>query len=193
MIPAGGAAIAEFKVNVPGTFILVDHSLTRAFNKGAIGQLKVTGAEDKLAYSGKISDEVYMPEGTGIRVADQAQSQIPTAKNKAERIALGETIYTSNCIACHQPTGVGIPQAFPPLAGSDFLNADKIRAIKTVSGGLQGSVTVNNQEFNGVMPAWNLTDEEIANVLTYIYNNWGNSKLEVTPEEVNEYRVPPSK
>jgi nitrite reductase (NO-forming) len=193
MIPAGGAAIAEFKVNVPGTFILVDHSLTRAFNKGAIGQLKVTGDEDKLAYSGKISDEVYMPEGTGIRVADQAQSPVPTAKNKAERIALGETIYTSNCIACHQPTGVGIPQAFPPLAGSDFLNADKIRAIKTVSGGLQGSVTVNNQEFNGVMPAWNLTDEEIANVLTYIYNNWGNSKLEVTPEEVNEYRVPPSK
>lgn len=193
MIPAGGAALVEFKVNVPGTFILVDHSLTRAFNKGAIGQLKVTGEEDKLAYSGKISDEVYMPEGTGIRVADQAQNPVPTAKNKAERIAFGETIFTTNCVACHQPTGVGIPQAFPPLAGSDFLNADKIRAIKTVSGGLQGSVTVNHQEFNGVMPAWNLTDEEIANVLTYVYNNWGNSKLEVTPDEVKKNRVAPSK
>lgn len=193
MIPAGGAAIAEFKVNVPGTFILVDHSLTRAFNKGAIGQLKVTGVEDKLAYSGKISDEVYMPEGTGIRVADQAQDPVPTAKNKAERISSGEIVYTTNCVACHQPTGVGISQAFPPLAASDFLNADKVRAIRTVSGGLQGSVTVNNQEFSGVMPAWNLTDEEIANVLTYIYNNWGNSKLEVTPDEVKEYRVAPSK
>jgi len=193
MIPPGGAAMVEFKVNVPGTFILVDHSLTRAFNKGALGQLKVSGDEEKLVYSGKISDEVYMPEGTGIRVADQVQNSAPAAKTKAERISFGEVIYKTNCVACHQPGGVGIAQAFPPLAKSDFLNADKIRAIKTVTGGLQGSIKVNGQEFNGVMPAWSLSDEDISNVLTYIYNNWGNSRLEVTPDEVKKNRVAPDK
>ena len=57
---------------MPGTYILVDHSLSRAFNKGALGMLKVTGAENKLVYSGKISDEVYLPEGTRIRMAEAA-------------------------------------------------------------------------------------------------------------------------
>jgi nitrite reductase (NO-forming) len=189
MVPAGGAAIVQFKVSAPGTYILVDHSLTRAFNKGAMAQLKVAGEEDKMVYSGKISDEVYLPEGTGIRVTEQTERLQAAAKTKAERISQGENIYKTNCAACHQPNGQGIPSAFPPLAKSDFLNADKVRVIKTVTGGLQGKVKVNGQEFNGVMPAWSLSDEEIANVLTYIYNSWGNSGKEVTPKEVKANRV----
>jgi nitrite reductase (NO-forming) len=189
MIPAGGSAIAEFRVNVPGTFILVDHSLTRAFNKGALGQLKVSGDENKLVYSGKISDQVYMPEGTGIRVAEQTQRLAPPARSKAERIAAGQTVFTTNCAACHQPNGEGIAHAFPPLAKSDFLNADKVRAIKTVTGGLQGKAIVNGQEYNGVMPAWSLSDEDISNVLTFIYNSWGNSGKDVTADEVKNHRV----
>lgn len=189
MIPAGGAAVVEFKANVAGTFILVDHSLTRAFNKGALGQLKVEGSEDKLVYSGKISDEVYQPEGSGIRVTEQPSRSVPAAKTKAERIARGESVYKTNCVACHQPNGAGIPQAFPPLAKSDFLNADKIRAIKTVTGGLQGKVVVNGQAFNGVMPAWTLSDEEISNVLSYVYNSWGNSGKDVTLDDVMKNRV----
>lgn len=193
IIPAGGAALVELKVEAPGTYILVDHSLTRAFNKGALGQLKVSGDEDKLVYSGKISDEVYLPEGTGMRVTEQAPRPPLAAKNKAERIGLGASIYNANCAACHQPSGVGIPHAFPPLANSDYLNADKVRAIKTVTGGLQGNVTVNGQQFNGVMPSWSLSDEDIANVLTYIYNSWGNVGGEVTPDEVKKNRVEPKK
>jgi len=189
MIPSGGATIVEFKVNVPGTFILVDHSITRAFNKGALAQLKVSGDEDKLVYSGKISDEVYLPEGANIRVVEEARVAGPVAKTKADRIKLGQQTFTANCIACHQASGQGIPSAFPPLAKSDYLNADKIRAIKTVTGGLQGKVVVNGSEYNSVMPAWSLSDEEIANVLTFIYNSWGNSGKEVTPNEVKTHRV----
>jgi nitrite reductase (NO-forming) len=191
MIPAGGATIVEFKVNVPGTFILVDHSLTRAFNRGALAQMKVTGEENKLIYSGKISDEVYLPEGTGIRITEQATQLSPPAKTKIERIHRGDTIFKTNCAACHQLNGMGIPNAFPPLAKSDFLNKDKVRAIKAVTGGLQGKIVVNGAEFNGVMPAWNLTDEEIANVLTFVYNSWGNSGKEVTAQEVKANRVKP--
>ena len=72
MIPAGGAAIVQFQMSVPGTFIIVDHSIERAFNRGALAQLKVSGEENKLVYSGKQFDLVYQPEGTGIRVADQS-------------------------------------------------------------------------------------------------------------------------
>jgi nitrite reductase (NO-forming) len=191
LIPAGGATIAELRVNVPGTYIMVDHSLTRAFNKGALAMLKVEGKENKLVYSGKISDEVYLPEGTGIRVAEQAQAVAPAAKTKVQRVEMGKTVYTTNCMACHQGTGLGIPHAFPPLANSDFLNKDKVRAIKTVTGGLQGSLTVNGQTFNGVMPAWSLSDEDIANVLSYVYNSWGNSGKEVTPDDVRANRIKP--
>lgn len=187
-IAPGGAAIVEFKANVPGTYILVDHSLTRAFNRGALAQMKVTGDEDKLIYSGKISDEVYLPEGTGIKVTEQPQRLVAPAKSKAERVQRGETVFKTNCMACHQATGVGIPHAFPPLAKSDYLNKDKVRAIKTVTGGLQGKIVVNGQEFNGVMPAWSLSDEDIANVLTYIYNSWGNSGKDVTVDEVKAHR-----
>lgn len=192
MVPAGGSAIVEFKVDVPGTYILVDHSLTRAFNKGALGQLKSEGTENKTIYSGKISDDVYLPEGANIRVADQtAQLQDP-AKSKEERIARGKSLYSVNCAACHQPNGQGVPQAFPPLANSDFLNADKIRAIKTVTGGLQGKVKVNGQEYNGVMPPFSFSDEEISSILTYVYNNWGNSGKDVTAAEVKANRKKPN-
>jgi nitrite reductase (NO-forming) len=188
MIPAGGSAIAEFKINVPGTFILVDHSLTRAFNRGALAQLKISGDENKTVYSGKTSDEVYLPEGPGARVAEQS-AQAPSAKNKAERIKVGEDVFVNNCQACHQANGAGVADAFPPLAKSDYLNADKVRAIKAVTGGLEGKLTVNGKVFNGVMPAWDLPDEDIANVMTYIYSKWGNSGLEVRPTEVHANRV----
>ena len=188
-IPAGGAAIVQFQMSVPGTFIIVDHSIERAFNRGALAQLKVTGPEDKLVYSGKQFDLVYQPEGTGIRVAGQGGVPAPAATTKAERIELGAGVFANNCQACHQQNGEGVPDAFPPLAKSDYLNGDKIRAIKTVTGGLEQKLVVNGHEFNGVMPAWSLSDEDIADVLTYAYNTWGNSGLEVTPDEVKAYRV----
>ena len=98
-------------------------------------------------------------------------------------------MFANNCQACHQADGQGVPDAFPPLAKSDYLNGDKIRAIKTVTGGLETKLTVNGHEFNGVMPAWSLSDEDIADVLTYVYNTWGNSGQEVTPAEVKAYRI----
>ena len=101
----------------------------------------------------------------------------------------GERVYKTNCAACHQSSGQGIAGAFPPLAKSDFLNAGKIRAIETVLQGRQGKLIVNGQEFNGVMPSWSLSDDEIANLLTYIYNNWGNSGKEVSQEDVQIHRV----
>jgi nitrite reductase (NO-forming) len=188
-VPAGGAAITEFKMSVPGTFIIVDHSLQRAFNRGALAQLKATGEENKLVFSGKQFDLVYQPEGAGIRVASQTVTGVPAAKSQAERIELGAGVFANNCQACHQADGEGVPNAFPPLAKSDYLNTDKTRAIRTVTGGLEQKLVVNGHEYNGVMPAWDLPDEDIANVLTFVYGKWGNSGVEVTAGEVKQNRV----
>ena len=113
-------------------------------------------------------------------------------KTKAERIELGRRLFVSICAACHQPTGQGRPNVFPPLAGSDFLNADKNRAVKLVMHGRKGEVVVNGMKFNSSMPGFPLDDDNIANVMTYVYNSFGNSGLEVTPDEVKVLRTQPA-
>jgi len=112
-------------------------------------------------------------------------------KSKAERIDFGKRLFGSLCAACHQTTGQGIPGRFPPLAGSDFLNADKHRAIKIVVNGLQGEITVKGQRFDNSMPKFPLSDQEIASALTFVYNSFGNSGKDVTPEEVSAVRAEP--
>ena len=189
LIPSGGSAIVQFKVEVPSTLILVDHSIFRTFNKGSLGMLKVEGEQDPLVYSGKQFDEVYQPEGGAIQSVDgDAPRQMPAA-NKAERIEHGKRVYNNVCAACHQQSGLGVPGAFPPLAGSDYLNTDKGRAIGVVANGLSGPITVNGKAFNSQMPALNLSDEDVANVLTYVYSQWGNAGHEVKPAEVSTVRA----
>ena len=190
LVPAGGSSIVDFKLDVPGTYILVDHSIFRAFNKGALGMIKAEGPENKVIYSGKQSDDVYLPEGGTIQLHDEkAAPKAQVAKNKADRIKFGKQIYENSCLACHQGQGAGVAGAFPPLAKSDFLNADKKRAINAVVKGLSGEITVNGTKFNSMMPAQVLTDEEVANVLTFVYSSWGNSAKEVTPAEVKAERA----
>lgn len=194
LIPAGGATIVEFKVDVPGTFILVDHSIFRAFNKGALGMLKVEGDEDKKIYSGTTQEGIYHPEGGTIQNMPSVNGkEIIVAKTLEQQIADGKNIYGRTCFACHQSEGQGIPGAFPPLAKSDYLNADSNRAISAVLHGLTGEITVNGNKFNSVMTSQNLTDQEISDVLTYVYNSWGNNKTNVTPEMVKTERAKPVK
>jgi mono/diheme cytochrome c family protein len=114
------------------------------------------------------------------------------AKSKPEKIAAGRRLFTSICAACHQPTGQGLPNVFPPLAGSDFLNADKNRAISLVIHGRQGVVVVNGMKYSNSMPSFPISDDNIANVLTFVYNSFGNAGLEVTPEEVAKLRAQPA-
>jgi nitrite reductase (NO-forming) len=191
LIPAGGAAIIEFKVDVPGSLILVDHSIFRAFNKGALAMLNVEGEENKKIYSGEIRDDIYLPEGPGIQTMpttdEVVESEIP-AKSFDEKMEFGKRVYMQTCFACHQAEGQGIPNAFPPLAKSDYLNADVDRAIGIVLHGKTGEITVNGQKYNSVMTRQMLSTDQIANVLTYVYNSWGNSKKVVTKEMVEKVK-----
>ncbi|MFV8837545.1 copper-containing nitrite reductase [Salinimicrobium soli] len=185
LIPAGGAAMVEFRVDVPGELVLVDHSIFRAFNKGALGVLQVEGPDNEVVFAGKTSEGTYNPTGVAATEPAEAVGEAQVSdKSLAEKLERGKTVYTQSCLACHQATGTGIPNAFPPLAGSDYLNADPHRAIEVVKFGLTGEIEVNGEVYNSAMPKQNISDEDIASVLTYIYNNWGNNKTEVTTEMV---------
>lgn len=193
-IPAGGAAVVEFKVKVPGTYAIVDHSIFRAFNKGAVGSLVVTGENDKEIFSGKQADELFygsdLDKEQGVNSSSEsiASGGAPTGNSIEDIVAAGKKVFSMTCFACHQPDGKGIPNVFPPLAGSDFLNANKERAIGIVLHGKTGQVTVNGKQFNNIMPPQNLTDDQIAAALTYVYHSFGNSGKTVTKDEVNKIR-----
>jgi mono/diheme cytochrome c family protein len=105
-------------------------------------------------------------------------------------MAAGQTLFAANCGACHQTNGLGLSGTIPPLAGSDFLiKNDKERVLSTVLNGLTGQVKVNGNTFNGAMPAWNhLSNDELANILTYVFNSWGNSHGVVLPADVAHVR-----
>jgi nitrite reductase (NO-forming) len=191
IIPSGGAAIAEFHAIVPGSFVMVDHSIFRAFNKGALAILKVEGPENKLVYSGKEVDSVYL----GDKTQDlQVVSQVTAAAEKgtltlAEQVKAGQALFAGTCSVCHQPNGQGLEGVFPPLAGSDLLAKEPHRAVQIVLNGLSGAVTVNGRTFNSVMPPMSqLNDDELANILTYVSHSWGNQGLQYSAQELAQTR-----
>jgi nitrite reductase (NO-forming) len=192
LIPAGGAAIAEFRLEVPGSYILVDHSIFRAFNKGALAMLKADGPERKDIYSGKEVDSSYLGDVASnlAAVGEAAAARAAGRLTIEDQIKAGEALYTGTCSVCHQGNGTGLPDVFPPLAGSDFLMANKERSIGIVVNGLTGAVTVNGKQYNSVMPPMSqLTDDEIANILTYVRNSWGNKGPAVSKDEVAKVRA----
>lgn len=98
----------------------------------------------------------------------------------------GAQVYSTNCAGCHGANGQGQPGVFPPLAGSEIVNGDPKKVIQIVANGLTGNVTVKGQSYSGQMPAWKgqLSNQQIADVITYIRNAWGNKGSAVTPADV---------
>lgn len=101
-------------------------------------------------------------------------------------MARGKDVYTDFCITCHTGTGKGVENTYPPLAGSDWLKNKPVEeTIKAVKYGLSGTVKVNGKTFNSAMMPMGLSDEEIADVLNYVMNTWGNKqKKMITPNQV---------
>lgn len=91
-----------------------------------------------------------------------------------ESLRDGEEIYLDFCVQCHMNNGQGVPNAFPPLAQSDYLK-DINKSISALKYGLQGPITVNGKPYNGVMATQGLDNEEIADVMNYILRSWGNT------------------
>ncbi|HMB43514.1 MAG TPA: c-type cytochrome, partial [Luteimonas sp.] len=192
LIPSGGAAIMQFHIEVPGSYVLVDHSIFRAFNKGALAILKAEGPENKAIYSGKEVDAMYLgprAQPSLAAVATAATAATTGALTQDDQVKAGQVLFTGTCSTCHQANGEGMAGVFPPLAKSSVLAATPKRIIDIMMHGLNGPVTVNGKDYNSTMPPQTqLTDDEIANIGTFVLNSWGNPGGRITKEEVATQR-----
>jgi len=182
VVPVGGTAMVDLVTEVAGNYQFVDHSMFRAFNKGAMGALEVEGAARPELFSGRQAEEVFNP---GTRLNRVATVPGSTSRPEAER---GRQLYSTVCTACHQPDGRGMEGTFPPLAQSDFLMNDVQAAIRVLIEGRQGPITVNGKTYDGAMPDFSLSNDDIAAVLSYVRTSFGNAGTAVTPDEVQRVR-----
>jgi mono/diheme cytochrome c family protein len=138
-------------------------------------------------YGGGFSNQVYAPFESYDQV-DKAQPRDPIAQARAH----GEDLYMNivQCKQCHQPTGLGTPGAFPPLDGSEWVNGPIDRLVRIPNNGLSGPITVKGQPWNAAMPPFGplLSDQDMADLLTYIRSNWSNKSGPVTADEVKKAR-----
>jgi nitrite reductase (NO-forming) len=125
-----------------------------------------------------------------------AQAAPASAAVGGDLHAVGQQVYSTVCIACHQPTGMGLPNMFPPLGGSDWVNAEKPdRLIRIVLHGLMGPIKVNGMPFTSAAPLMPpqgamLSDQQIAGALSYVRGSFGNKAGPVTPEQVRPPHTP---
>src|SRR5437764_6397648 len=135
-------------------------------------------------FSGDSLDPALVPAAKKAAAAGPGGGQQAAELSPAER---GKKVFLANCATCHQATGLGVPGQYPPLAGSEFVINGTRRPAMIVLKGLEGPLTVKGGHFGtAVMQPWDktLTDQKIADVLTYIRSEWGNKASPVTAEQI---------
>jgi nitrite reductase (NO-forming) / hydroxylamine reductase len=125
----------------------------------------------------------------GAHSPNAASVSAAAAKNPASA-SDGAAIYVANCSSCHQPDGQGIAGAFPPLAGNPTVTGNPLAVITIVKDGLGGRLVVSGQAYSGIMPRWRhlLSDEQLADVITYIRSSWKNNAPGVSIAEVQSIK-----
>ena len=144
------------------------------------------------AADAKVLDKVRLAAAPAAPAAPTAPAA-PVAgafvKADAEQMKRGAAVYARTCIACHQPTGLGLPPVFPPLANAPIVVANPELPVKFILQGLMGPITVNGMAYNSMMPpVAGVSDADIADVLTYVRQSFGNQGNPVTAEQVKAIR-----
>ncbi|HRP35372.1 MAG TPA: c-type cytochrome, partial [Gammaproteobacteria bacterium] len=122
---------------------------------------------------------------TAVHAAEVASA----GQSLEQRMTAGRKVYQNVCQACHGPEGKGLPGAFPPVANSDWIEQNPDQLIGAILNGLSGPIVVNGQNYNAVMPPMAyLSDEDVANVLTFVLNSWDNPGGEIQPAQVAQVR-----
>lgn len=129
--------------------------------------------------------------GGGTETKTETKTEVVKAAVPSNSFAEGEKIYMAKCIVCHQANGEGIPGAFPPLKNSDYLFADKVRAVAQALNGSNHEIVVNGVKYNAPMPQQVGTKEEAVAVINYVLNTWGNKGGTVTLEDVKDVVIDP--
>jgi mono/diheme cytochrome c family protein len=119
----------------------------------------------------------------------ETNASIPAENISTPELARGKQVYEMYCLACHQTNGQGVPGLYPPIARSEWVDGDRDRLIGVILNGLEGPIEVRGETYNQAMPPHNfLSNEQVANVLTYIRMNFGNDAPAISPEEVEAVR-----
>ncbi|MBK5280092.1 MAG: PQQ-dependent sugar dehydrogenase [Bacteroidia bacterium] len=151
---------------------------------GKIWRIMYKGEKDKFGESQLAKMEMRKTE-SHIRRAHPVNDNLDK-----DIIAGGEKIYNVYCGSCHQQNGLGASGRFPSLAGTPWVIGEKTKLISIVLNGLEGPIEVNGEAFNSTMPKHNfLGDAELANVLTYIRQNFGNKATAISPDDVKKIRT----
>ncbi|MDP3844998.1 MAG: copper-containing nitrite reductase [Pseudomonas sp.] len=182
LVPPGGSTIVEFVPKVPGNLTIVDHSLTRAFNKGAVGLMAISGAARPEIYSKGIKTPLPAVAGAPAKLV------APAVAVADSPLARGKGVYERVCAACHLPDGSGVAGVFPPLLNSDFFQERPYEMAHIVLHGRSGELVVNGQHYNGVMPAQDLNDEDVAAVINYINVAMNDGKPVLSAAQVKDMR-----
>jgi mono/diheme cytochrome c family protein len=155
--------------------------------------IALTGCS-KGSSSSSTSEENASPESsvvasTGAEAspgATESAGTMAAASGNGASASDGAKVYQTNCSSCHQANGQGVEGTFPPLAGNPVVTGDPKQVIHIVKYGLNGSIQVSGHTFNGMMPAWGqqLSNADVAAVITYIRSSWGNSAPAVSESDV---------
>ncbi len=123
------------------------------------------------------------------RTVASLRPPLPAAGGVVSKID-GKQLFSANCAACHQASGLGLPGVFPPFVGSEWILGSEKTLASILIHGMSGSLTVKGSNYNGAMPAFGetLSDAELAGVMSYIRSEWGNAAPAVTPEAVKAQR-----
>lgn len=120
----------------------------------------------------------------------QTSKKPPVANPVQASAARGKAVYALYCLSCHQADGGGVPNLNPPLMGTSWVRGPKPVLISQILYGSSGKVEIDGEKFHNTMPAQaHLTDQQIADVLTYVRNAFGNKASLVTPAEVKAVRA----
>ncbi|HEV7612678.1 MAG TPA: c-type cytochrome [Steroidobacteraceae bacterium] len=198
VFPGGeGAVIANAQC-------LICHSQGMVSRQPALtqGQWKDTINKMRTAYGAPLPAEqvdalaayltTLIPNGeAAIAQDDEQRGPAGLQEQPATAGGNGAEVFAARCAACHQSGGTGIPGVFPPLAGSNWVTGPHVAAIRILLHGVQGTLTVNGTAYSGAMPGFasQLSDEEIAAVLSYVRSQWGNQAAPVGAVQVTAERA----
>ena len=124
----------------------------------------------------------------------KSRSYIKIPDEQADNLSLrqpidGKAIYTTHCAACHQVTGEGVDNLYPPLVGSEWVNGKKEKLISVILFGLQGEIQVKSKTYNQIMPSYAfLNDDELTHLINYLRNNFGNKVGAVNRQDISTVR-----
>lgn len=159
-------------------------------NDGKIWRVIFTGDKGDFGESNLAEMEKEKRTASNVRTPDKVADNLEADTVKTAGGMPGEEIYNTYCATCHQGNGEGAPPRYPPVTESDWVTGDKRRLISVIVNGLEGPIEVNGERYNNAMPQHSfLSDEEVANVATYIRQNFGNEASAVRVEEVQEIRA----